>query len=205
MLRLVFFVSFILLPFSISARRYVLVLSQGDLNPSGPFSDDSSEWDDIEASDSDFKSDAELDPGSWTPIFEPDDHHGTLAINSSSEYYSAVSKMISALSREDPSLLDEASVEIEVDALVGDPHAQSVLGFLYQFGIMRDRDGAKAFLFHHFAAEGGNMQSKMVKAYTYSRQDVGIGILVMLIKMALLFKFLVCLQLCMELVVKCVI
>ncbi|CAM8971569.1 unnamed protein product [Rhodiola kirilowii] len=177
MCRIAFILCLVLLPLSISARRYVLVLSQDDLNnPSSSSSDDdvtaSDDWDEFGAGDSDIKPASELDPGSWTPIFELET--GTLAAEEllGTEYYSAVSKMISAASSGDLRSIDEASSEIEVAALAGDPHAQSVLGFLYQMGIMRDRDGAKAFLFHHFAAEGGNMQSKMVMAYTYSRQDM---------------------------------
>ena len=70
-------------------------------------------------------------------------------------------------------MTEEAAAEIETEANTkGDPHARSVLGFLYGMGMMRERNKAKAFLNHYFAAEGGNAQSMMVLAYTYSRQDV---------------------------------
>ncbi|KAJ1437785.1 Tetratricopeptide-like helical domain superfamily [Sesbania bispinosa] len=62
--------------------------------------------------------------------------------------------------------------EIEAAAESGYPAAQSVLGFLWGMGLLRERSKGKAFLYHHFAAEGGNMQSKMALAYTYTRQDM---------------------------------
>ena len=69
--------------------------------------------------------------------------------------------------------MEEAAAEIETAAKEeGDPHARSVLGFLYGMGMMRERNKAKAFLNHYFAAEGGNAQSMMALAYTFSRQDV---------------------------------
>lgn len=68
--------------------------------------------------------------------------------------------------------MEEAVSEFEDGAAAGYAHAQSALGFLYGMGQMRDRSKGKAFLYHHFAAEGGNMQSKMALAYTYLRQDV---------------------------------
>lgn len=80
--------------------------------------------------------------------------------------------MISAVSTSDPELMREAAAEIETAAFEGDPHAQSALGFLYGSGQLKDKSGSKAFLHHHFAAEGGNMQSKMALAYTYYRQNM---------------------------------
>lgn len=88
------------------------------------------------------------------------------------EYYSVVQKMMWAVSGGEVRMMEEAAAEIEAAAVVGNPHAQSVLGFLSGLGQMKERNKAKAFLYHHFAAEGGNMQSKMALAYTYSRQDV---------------------------------
>ncbi|KAL2478893.1 ERAD-associated E3 ubiquitin-protein ligase [Forsythia ovata] len=69
-------------------------------------------------------------------------------------------------------VMEEAASEIEVAAAAGHPHAQSVVGFWYNMGMTRERSQAKAFLYHSFAAEGGNMQSKMALAYTYYRQDM---------------------------------
>ncbi|CAI8596324.1 unnamed protein product [Vicia faba] len=39
-------------------------------------------------------------------------------------------------------------------------------------GLLRERSKQKAFVYHHFASDGGNMQSKMALAYTYTRQDM---------------------------------
>lgn len=69
--------------------------------------------------------------------------------------------------------MEEAVAEIEELAMEkGNPHAQSVLGFLYGLGQIKERNKAKAFLYHYFAAEGGNSQSKLALAYTYYRQHV---------------------------------
>ena len=38
--------------------------------------------------------------------------------------------------------------------------------------MMGERNKYKALLFHHFAANGGNMQSKMALAYSYKRHAV---------------------------------
>lgn len=51
-------------------------------------------------------------------------------------------------------------------------HALSLLGFCYGLGIGKERNSAKAFMYHYFAAEAGNMQSKLAIAYTYSRQEL---------------------------------
>lgn len=173
------------------ARPFVLVLSQDDLNLKDPATDgvadtdpNDSDFDDF--IDSEAKPDYELDPGSWSPIFEPgsnDDNNKSPYFNSSEEdvvesnnydltYYLAVRKMVRASSRGDERAMAEAAAEIEATAAAGHSHSQSVMGFLYGMGIMRERSKAKAFLQHHFAAEGGNMQSKMVLAYTYYRQEV---------------------------------
>ncbi|MCD7452773.1 hypothetical protein HAX54_018075 [Datura stramonium] len=119
--------------------------------------------------DSEAKPDYVLDPGSWSPIFEPaiapHDHLEHEAL-----YYSVVSKIVKAYSRGDERAMEEAASEIE--AALGWPPTRSLfLGFLYGMGIGRERSKAKSFLYHHFAAEGGNMQSKMALAYTYSRQE----------------------------------
>ncbi|CAN8312464.1 unnamed protein product [Cochlearia groenlandica] len=58
---------------TVHARPVVLVLSNDDLNNGGDDNGDgeSSEFD--EFGESEPKSEEELDPGSWRPIFEPDD------------------------------------------------------------------------------------------------------------------------------------
>ncbi|KAK4775503.1 hypothetical protein SAY87_023464 [Trapa incisa] len=158
------------------ARPFVLFLSQDDINDIGNSPDDidpahldSAEWD--EFGDTETKTDEELDPGSWRPIFETDSDQ-VLRPEEDSLYYSGMSKMVSSANPGDERLMEVAASEIEASALAGNPHAQSVLGFLYGMGQMRGRSKAKAFLYHHFAAEAGNMQSKMALAYTYSRQDM---------------------------------
>lgn len=65
-----------------------------------------------------------------------------------------------------------AAEEMEAVAETGYEHAQSVLGFLYGLGMMRGRDRGRAFMYHWFAAQGGSLESKMVVAYTYLRQDM---------------------------------
>lgn len=177
---------FSLLPLSSLARPFVLVLSQEDFKdaPSDDASsssatsdpDSSAEWDEFGDSDA-HHSEEDLDPGSWRPIFEPDSSSSsssTAQPSSESEalYYSGVGKMMSAVTSGDVRLMEEASGEIEAAAESGYPAAQSVLGFLCGMGLLRERSKSKGFLYHHFAAEGGNMQSKMALAYTYTRQDV---------------------------------
>ncbi|XP_059640930.1 ERAD-associated E3 ubiquitin-protein ligase component HRD3A [Cornus florida] len=169
---------FSLLPLSAFARPFVLVLTQDDLtdaaasaadgDPTG--ANDSAEWD--EFGDSDAVPEDELDPGSWRPIFEPEPETADPTTEDEALYYSGVRKMVDAVSSGDPMMMEAAAAEIEAAAAAGHTHAQSVLGFLYDMGMMRERNGAKAFAYHYFAADGGNMQSKMVSAYTYSRQNM---------------------------------
>lgn len=167
-----------LYPLSIHARPFVLVLSQDDLKDAAAPSEDEaganavptdSEWD--EFGESDTKTEEELDPGSWRPILEPDSSSSE-SEHEAGSYLSGVSRMLNAASNGEVRMMVEAASEIEAVATSGDPHSQSVMGLLYGSGLMRERDKAKAFLYHYFAAEGGNMQSKMALAYTYSRQDV---------------------------------
>ncbi|XP_021801481.1 ERAD-associated E3 ubiquitin-protein ligase component HRD3A [Prunus avium] len=170
-----------LYPLSLFARPYVLVLSQDDLlnTPTSPddsppadsTQNDSPEWDEFGDSGSP-QSEEELDPGSWRPIFEPDPFRPDPANNPDERYYSTVSKLIKSVSSGDTTLMDDAVSEIEESASRGLPHARSVLGFLYATGQMRKQNKAKAFTYHYFASEGGNMQSKMALAYTYFRQDM---------------------------------
>ncbi|GAB2292583.1 ERAD-associated E3 ubiquitin-protein ligase component hrd3a [Dionaea muscipula] len=163
-------------PISAAGRPYVLVISQDDLQSASedpdPTSDpDSSDWD--EFGDAESKTEEELDPGSWRPILEPDSHIN-VAYKTEEEalYYSGVSKIVAAVSSGDSRPAEEASSEIEAAANGGNPHARSTLGFLYQMGMGRERNKAKAFLYHSFAAEGGNLQSKMALAHMYAGQDM---------------------------------
>lgn len=174
--------SFSLLPVKSVARSFVLVLSQDDLrdtiNPSSPSSSEESssnsdsepaEWD--EFGDSGSKSEDDLDPGSWRPILEPDESNPSLN-NEESLFYSGLGKMVSAASSGEPRLMEEATSEIEAAAKGGDPHSRSVLGFFYQMGMGKERNKAKAILYHAFAAEGGNLESKMALAHIYARQGM---------------------------------
>lgn len=80
--------------------------------------------------------------------------------------------MADAVSQGDPMMMEAAVSEIEAEAATGNAEAQSVMGFIYNMGMLRQRNRAKAFMYHHFASQGGNTQSKMVLAYSYSRQDM---------------------------------
>ncbi|KAM7279396.1 hypothetical protein ACFE04_006530 [Oxalis oulophora] len=164
---------------SINARPFVFILSQDDLkdlttassNPDGVDSlHDSADWDDF--GDAESKTDEELDSGSWRPIFEPDSSGPSLTSESDAVYYASVDKMMSSVSNGEEKWFEEAVGEIEAVASEGHAHSQSVLGLLYGMGMMRERNKGKAFLYHHFASEGGNTQSKMALAYTYSRQEM---------------------------------
>ncbi|KAL3512171.1 hypothetical protein ACH5RR_024888 [Cinchona calisaya] len=187
-----------LLPLSTIARPFVLVLSQEDLNFKDLAATDATS--DADPTDADFddfmdseaKPDYQLDPGSWSPIFEPGSNNFPYFNSSDYEeeeeqqeqevaenredldsiYYFGVRKMVRAASRGDERAVAEAATEIEMAAAAGHSHSQSVMGLLYEMGIMRERSKAKAFLQHYFAAESGNMQSKMALAYTYYRQDM---------------------------------
>ncbi|KAK9106039.1 hypothetical protein Scep_022883 [Stephania cephalantha] len=162
---------------SASARPFVLVLSKEDLeeNPPAADPDSDAEWD--EFGDSETKSEDELDPGSWRSVLDPATAAAAAAATAKADpaeglYYSGVRKMVAAVAAGDPAAMEEAAGEIEEAAATGFPHAQSALGFLVGTGQLRDRSRAKALLYHNFAADGGNMQSKMAVAYTYFRQDM---------------------------------
>ncbi|KAJ8553491.1 hypothetical protein K7X08_024169 [Anisodus acutangulus] len=165
-----------LVPISTLGRQLFLVLSQDDLKEaaidSASLTDDTSDTGFDDFIDSEAKPDYVLDPGSWSPIFEPGIAAPQDHLEHEGVYYTAVSKIVKAYSRGDERAMEEAAREIETAASGGHPHAQSILGFLYGMGIGRERSKAKSFLYHHFAAEGGNMQSKMALAYTYSRQEM---------------------------------
>lgn len=170
-----------LLPAATFSRPFVLVLSQDDLSDPAAAAaaaaatnqpDDVSDFDDFP--DSESKPDWVLDPGSWSPLFEPDPNSKIPSPNDADEviYYNGVNKMVDAASRGEFKVMEDALAEIEAASAQGHPHGQSMMGFLYSMGIGRERSDAKAFLHHNFAAQGGNMQSKMALAYTYYRQEV---------------------------------
>lgn len=88
------------------------------------------------------------------------------------QFASAIRKMAEAVNEEDPGMLKEAIEVLRVEADVGNAHAQSALGFLHWMGCGVAYGDAKAFLYHDFAKEGGNSQSKMALAYRYLRNQV---------------------------------
>lgn len=164
------------LPFSL-CRPFLLILSQDDLKEvSSPADEpdraDSAEWDDFGDSEP-FRSELDLDPGSWRPILEPDDQ--TLprpsADGGDSAYLSAVRKIIYASSEGDTRAMDEVASEIEA-AATDDMNSMSLMGFMYGVGMGKERNKGKAFLYHYFAANCGSLQSKMALAFFYLRQDV---------------------------------
>ncbi|KAF8090447.1 hypothetical protein N665_0476s0026 [Sinapis alba] len=116
------------------------------------------------------KPDQELDPGSWRPILEHDDSVLDPALTL---YYSSLKKMVSAASEGNFKLMEEAVIEVNTSASAGNfPPAHSVMGFVFGMGMTREANGTKSFQQHQLAAEGGNMQSKMVIAYKYIQLDV---------------------------------
>lgn len=80
--------------------------------------------------------------------------------------------MVEGISEGEPKMLEEAIKHLNVEADRGNGHAQSTLAFLHGSGYGMEQSDSKAFLYHHFAAEGGNLQSKMALAYSYSRRQV---------------------------------
>ena len=63
--------------------------------------------------------------------------------------------------------MEEALEEIEAAYSAGDPHSQSLMGFVYGTVMIREKSKSKSFFRHNFAAEGGNMQSRMTLAFMY--------------------------------------
>lgn len=160
---------------SFTVQPYTIVLTGKEFKQSS--TDDFPGWDEFGDSDSPHKSEDDLDPGSWQPLFEPaSPSHASGSSNTSTAlealYFSGVSKMVSVASSGDTRLMEEAAAEIENSASGGHAHARSVLGFLHGMGLMKQRNKAKSVMYHHFAAEGGNMQSQMALAYSYARQEV---------------------------------
>ncbi|XP_057828091.2 ERAD-associated E3 ubiquitin-protein ligase component HRD3A [Cryptomeria japonica] len=131
--------------------------------------EDSEEWDEFGYSED--RSEEELDPGSWRRVLEDASSNENISADGRL-YVSGLNKMMFAVSEGDPELMKEAVTDLQLAADGGHAHAQSTLGFLYGSGNGVDQSDAKAFLYHHFAAEGGNFQSKMALAYIYHRQQM---------------------------------
>ncbi|CAA2967083.1 ERAD-associated E3 ubiquitin- ligase component HRD3A [Olea europaea subsp. europaea] len=80
-------------------------------------------------------------------------------------------KLQSLQSGERYRVMEEAVSEVEVAVATRHLHAQSVIGSWYNMGLTREISQANLFFSHSFAAEDGNLQSKMALAYTYYRQE----------------------------------
>ncbi|XP_071690483.1 ERAD-associated E3 ubiquitin-protein ligase component HRD3A-like [Rutidosis leptorrhynchoides] len=128
----------LLISTTVIARPFVLALSQDDLKD-GPVDDTSDDPNSVadldEFGEPDDRSDDELDPGTWRPIFEPDElnYGDSFETNPNlEEYYSSVRKIVFAVSDGGRSI-DDVAAEIEATAATGNPQAQSLLLFTSNF------------------------------------------------------------------------
>ncbi|XBH57016.1 hypothetical protein VPH35_078707 [Triticum aestivum] len=170
-----------LLPRAAAVRPFVLVLSGEDFlkdpsgaHPSLPSADgDSEDWDDF--ADDSPATDPLLSPSSWIPLLDP-----TTPSPSGDQpdppsdalFVAGVRAMISAASSGDEAAFSTASAQIDAAASGGHPGAQSALAFLSGAGMTRPVSRSRAFLLHKFAADAGDLQSKMALAYAYFRQEM---------------------------------
>lgn len=168
-----------------AVRPFVLVLSGEDFlkdssaHPSLPSGDsagaddDDDEWDDF--ADDSPTPDPLLSPSSWVPLLDPaspsaaDDEPDSTA---DALFVAGARAMISAASAEDDAAFATAAAQIEAAAAEGHSGAQSALAFLSGAGMTRPASRSRAFLLHKFAANAGDLQSKMALAYSYFRQEV---------------------------------
>jgi SEL1 protein len=152
------------LRFTAAARPFVLVISNDDLIKD--YAADSlpseSEWDDFSPLPAAFF----VDP--WISILDP----SSSDLTTSNEFSSSLSDLVASFSSGDPEAASGAAAQIAAEASAGVPAAQSVIGFLYGAGVLRKPDRARHFMYHSFAADGGDMHSKMALAYSYFRQEV---------------------------------
>jgi SEL1 protein len=168
-----------------AVRPFVLVLSVEDFlkdssaHPSLPSADsagaddDAEEWDDF--ADDSPGADPLLSPSSWVPLLDPassppsGDEPDSPA---DSLFVAGARAMLSAASDGDDAAFITAAAQIEAAATAGHPGAQSALAFLSGAGMTRPASRSRAFLLHKFAADAGDLQSKMAIAYSYFRQEV---------------------------------
>ncbi|AQL07900.1 ERAD-associated E3 ubiquitin-protein ligase component HRD3A [Zea mays] len=164
-----------------AVRPFVLVLSGEDFlkdpaaHPSLPSadSDDDDGWDDF--ADDSPAADPLLSPSSWAPLLDP-----TISLPSGDEtdspadalFVAGTRAMLSAASDGDDAAFTTAAAQIEASAEAGHPGAQSALAFLTGAGMTRPASRSLAFLLHKFAADAGDLQSKMALAYSYFRQEM---------------------------------
>ncbi|MCO5608676.1 hypothetical protein L7F22_062890 [Adiantum nelumboides] len=175
-------------------RKFVLIFNDQDARKAGreslnaetssASSDDagqeaSDENDDFNDADDFIVED--LDPGSWKTIAEgyangePSEEKGEESASMAAAqalYIAGVRKLLDAVSIGDPDGLAESVDHFQQAAEEGHAHAQSTLAFLHRSGIGVEHSGAKAFLYHSFAANSGNFQSKLALAYSYFRQQM---------------------------------
>uniref|UniRef100_A0ACD5TWV9 Uncharacterized protein n=1 Tax=Avena sativa TaxID=4498 RepID=A0ACD5TWV9_AVESA len=170
-----------LLPRAAAVRPFVLVLSGDDFlkdasgaHPSLPSGDgDADDWDDF--ADDSPATDPLLSPSSWVPLLDPstpspsDDEPDS---PSDALFVAGARAMISAASTGDEAAFSTASAQIDAAAAGGHPGAQSALAFLTGAGMTRPVSRSRAFLLHKFAADAGDLQSKMALAYSYFRQEM---------------------------------
>ncbi|KAL6645812.1 hypothetical protein ACP70R_017420 [Stipagrostis hirtigluma subsp. patula] len=172
-----------LLPPATAVRPFVLVLSGDDFlkdsaaHPSLPSGDsagaDADEWDDF--ADDSPTADPLLSPSSWVPLLDPsspspsDDEPES---PSGALFVAGARAMLSAASAGDEAAFATAAAQIEAAAAGGHPGAQSALAFLSGAGMTRPASRSRAFLLHKFAADAGDLQSKMALAYSYFRQEM---------------------------------
>ncbi|CAL4930209.1 unnamed protein product [Urochloa decumbens] len=168
-----------------AVRPFVLVLSVDDFlkdssaHPSLPSADsagaegDADEWDDF--ADDSPGADPLLSPSSWVPLLDPSsspppgDGPDSPA---DSLFVAGARAMLSAASEGDDAAFITAAAQIEAAATAGHPGAQSALAFLSGAGMTRPASRSRAFLLHKFAADAGDLQSKMAIAYSYFRQEM---------------------------------
>jgi SEL1 protein len=164
-----------------AVRPFVLVLSGEDFlkdsaaHPSLPSADstDDDGWDDF--ADDSPAADPLLSPSSWVPLLDPASPplSGDETDSSADALFVAGARaMLSAASDGDDAAFATAAAQIEAAAEAGHPGAQSALAFLTGAGMTRPASRSLAFLLHKFAADAGDLQSKMALAYSYFRQEV---------------------------------
>ncbi|KAG2541976.1 hypothetical protein PVAP13_9NG669600 [Panicum virgatum] len=166
-------------------RPFVLVLSVDDFlkdssaHPSLPSADstgadaDADEWDDF--ADDTPAADPLLSPSSWVPLLDPTSPRPSGDEQDSpadSLFVAGARAMLSAASEGDDVAFVTAAAQIEAAATAGHPGAQSALAFLSSAGMTRPASRSRAFLLHKFAADAGDLQSKMAIAYSYFRQEM---------------------------------
>lgn len=115
----------------------------------------------------------EADPGAWKNVYElplGDTKARASGGDAEAMYILGLKQLLGGVGVRRDAV---AAVDMIVKAAEqGHEHAQSALAFLQDHGYGVERDDARAFLNHHFAAKGGSYQSKMALAYNYVRQQV---------------------------------